>query len=58
MKDFEEEIVDNYEMLNIFNEIKMLVTEDIYKHDSIRDLKKDYPDKINEIEKTLPDHMG
>ena len=44
LKDFEEEIVDNDEILNTVNEIKRLITENKYKKDSIEDLKKDYPD--------------
>ena len=46
LEDFEEEIVDNDEILNIVNEIKMLITEDKYKNDSIKDFKKDYSDEI------------
>ena len=58
LKDFEEEIVDNDEILNIIKEKKMLITEDKYKNDSIKDLKKDYPDKINEIEEALLNYIG
>ena len=58
LKDFEEEIIDNDEILNLVNEIKMLIKEDKYKNDSIKDLKKDYPDKINELEEALLDYMG
>ena len=45
LKDFEEESVDDNKILNIVNETKMLITEDKYKNDSIKDLEKDYPDK-------------
>ena len=58
LKNFEEEIVDYDEILNIINEIKMLITKDKYKKHSIKDLKKDYPDKIIEIEEALLDYMG
>ena len=58
MKGFEEEIVDNDEILNIVKEIKLLVKEDKYKNDSIKGLKKDYPDEINEIEEALLNYMG
>ena len=58
LKDFEEEIVDNDEILNKVYEIKLLVTEDMYKNDSIKDLKNDYLDKINELEEALLDYMG
>ena len=56
-KDFEEEIVDNGEISNILNETKMLITEDKYKNDSMKDLKKDYPGKIKELEEALLDYM-
>ena len=55
LKDFEEDIVDNEEILNIVNELKMLITEGKYKNDSIKYLKKDYPEKINELEEALLD---
>ena len=58
LKDFEEEIVDNDEILNNINKIKMLIEEDKYKNDSIKDLKKDYPDENNELEESLLDYMG
>ena len=58
LTDFEEEIVDIDELSNIVNKIKMLITEDKYKNDSIKDLKKDYPHKINELEESLLDYMG
>ena len=58
MEDFDEEIIDNDEILNIFNEIKRLVTENKYKIDSIKNLKKDYPDKNKELEEALLDYMG
>ena len=58
LKDFKEEIVDNDEILNIVNRIKLLITEDKYKNDSIKDLKKDYPDEIKNLEEALLDYMG
>ena len=58
LEDFEEEIVNNDEILNTVNEIKLLITEDKYKNDSIKDLKKDYHDKINELEEALLDYIG
>ena len=36
----------------------MLIKDDKYKNDSIKDLKKEYPDKINELEEALLDYMG
>ena len=56
LKDFEEEIIDNDEILNIINEIKMLITEE--KKDSIKDSKKDYPNEKKSLEEALLDHMG
>ena len=38
MADFEEEIFDKVEILKNVNEIKMLITEDKYKNDSLKDL--------------------
>ena len=58
LKNFDEEIVDNDEILNIVNKIKILFTEDRYKNDSIKDLKNDYPDEINDLEESLLDYMG
>ena len=51
MKILKEEIVDNDEILNIVNEIG---EEDR----TIKDLKKNYPDKINELEETLIKYIG
>ena len=50
LKELKEEIVDNDEILNIDNEI---VEED----KTIKDLKKDYPDEIRNLEALL-DYMG
>ena len=58
LKDFEKEIVDNDEIINIVNETKMLITEDKYKNVSIKDIKKDYPDKIKQLEEALLIYMG
>ena len=58
LKDFEEEIVDNDEILNIVNKIKMLIKEDKYENDSIKDLNKDYPDEIKNLEEALLEYMG
>ena len=58
LKDFEEEIVDNDEILIIVTERKLLITENKYKIDSIKDLRKDYADKIKELEEVLLDFMG
>ena len=50
LKNLKSEIVDNDELLNIVNEI---VEED----KTIKDLKKDYPDKIKNLEALL-NYMG
>ena len=53
MKDWEEVIVDNDEIFNIVNEIKLLIKEDRYNNDSIKDLIKDNPNKIIKLEEAL-----
>ena len=58
LKNFEEETVDNDEIFKIVYEIKILITENKYKNISIKDLKKDYPDKIVELQEALLDYMG
>ena len=58
LKDLEDEIVDNNEVLNIVKEIKILITEDKYKNNSMKDLKKDYPDKTEKLEEALIDYIG
>ena len=51
LKDLKEEIVDNNEILNIFDEI---VEDD----KTIKDLKQEYRDKIRNLEEALLDYMG
>ena len=51
VKDFKEEIVDNDEILNFVNEI-------VENDKTIEDLKKDYLDKIENLEETLLNYMG
>ena len=58
LKDLKEEIVDTDDILNIVNEIKLLFKEDKNKNDSIKDLKKDCPDKIKEFTEALLNYMG
>ena len=58
LKDFDEEVVDNEEILNIVTEIKILITEDEFKNDSIKDLKKVYPDEIEKSEEALLNYIG
>ena len=58
MKDLKEEIVGNDERLNLNNEMKILIKEDRYNDDSIKYLKKDFPNKIKELEEALINYMG
>ena len=58
MKGLEEEIVDKDEISNYVNQCKILITEETYKNNSIKDLKKDYPDEIEKLEEALPKDMG
>ena len=51
MKAFKQEIVDNDEILKIFNEI-------VEENKTIKDLKKDYPDQIEKLEGALFNYMG
>ena len=51
MKKCKNEIVDNDEILDIVNEIR---EED----KTIKDLKKEYPDKIENLEEALLNNMG
>ena len=51
LKDLKEEIVDNDEILNIVTDIGEY-------NRTIKELKKDYSDKINELEEALLDYMG
>ena len=44
--------------MNIVNEINLLVQEDKYKNVSSKDLKKEYPDKIIDLEEILINYMG
>ena len=45
MKKLKEEIFDDDEIIKTVNEIKVLTKEDKYRNDSIKDLRKDYPDE-------------
>ena len=58
MKDFEQKSVDIDDIVNIVNEIKVLIKEDKYKKENFKDLEKDYPDKLKELEEALLNYMG
>ena len=51
LKELKEEIVDNDELLNIVNEIKE-------ENKTNKDLIKEYPDKIKNLEEVLVNYMG
>ena len=53
MENFIEEIVDDVEILKNADEIKVLIKEDRYNNDSLKDLRKEYPDKSAKLEETL-----
>ena len=57
LNSLKEEIVDNDEITKKVNKIKLLIEEDKYNKNSIKDLKKDYPDKIEKLEKALLIYM-
>ena len=52
LKKFEEKIVDNEKILHFVNEIKRY-KENKYKKHSIKDLKKNFPDKNKNFEEAL-----
>ena len=58
MKDFERDIIDNDEILKIFNEIKIGIKEDRYNNASVKDFTKDYTDEIEKIEEALLNCMS
>ena len=58
MKDLKQEIVDNDEILNAAKEIKTKSKEIRYNNDSNKDLKRDYPDKIENLEEALLNYIG
>ena len=58
LKDFKEQIADNDEILNFIDQIKILIKENIFKKDSFKDLKEDYPDNINESEEAILNYKG
>ena len=58
LKNLEEENVDKDDKLNVVNGKKFLFKDDRYNIDSIKNLKKDYPDKIKNLEEALLEYMG
>ena len=58
MKNLKEEIVNNDEIINIVNEIKILIKEDRYTNHSIKEFKKRLSRKIMILEETLIIYQG
>ena len=58
LNDFGEEIVHNDDILIFVKDIKVKFKEDKYKNDSVKDIKKDYPDEMKEFEEALLKYMG
>ena len=58
MKDLEQEIVDNDEIIKILKEKNFLIKEERYNNDSNKDLKKDYPEKTKNIKEALLKYVG
>ena len=53
LNDLKKRIVDNDEILNIVNEIKVLSKENRYENFSVQDLNKDCPNEIEKLEDSL-----
>ena len=62
LKNFEDEIFDNYEILDIVNKIEENYTEEILNLEeddkTIKNLKKYYPEEIEILEEALLNYMG
>ena len=57
-KGLEREIVDKDEVLNVLNEIKIIIEEDKYEKDCIKDIKEEYPDIVAKLEESLLKYIG
>ena len=58
MKDLKEEVVDSDEIINIVDKMKKLNKEDRHVNDPLKDLKKDYPHKIIELDEAILNYMA
>ena len=58
LKDFKDEIVDNDEILDIVNKIEENYPEEIEDDRTIKNLKKCYPEEIENLEEALLNYMG
>ena len=57
LKNLKKEVVGDDKILNIINELENMIGK-TKRNKSISDLKKKYPDKINELEEAFLDHIG
>ena len=57
LKDLKKEVFENDKILDIINELENMIDK-TKRNKSISDLKKKYPDKINELEEAFLDYIG
>ena len=57
LKNFKKEVFGDDKILNIINELENMIDK-TKRNKSISDLKKKYPDKINELEEAFLDYIG
>ena len=57
LKTLKKEVIGDDKILNIINELENMIDKD-KRNKSISDLKKKYPDKINELEEAFLDYIG
>ena len=57
LKNLNKEVVGDDKILNIINELENMIDK-AKRNKSISDLKKTYPDKINELEEAFLDYIG
>ena len=57
LKNLKKEVFEDDKILNIINELENMI-EKTKRNKSISDLKKKYPDKINELEEAFLDYIG
>ena len=58
LKHFEEETVDNDEVLSIVEELNLMIQEDRYKNDSIEDLKKNISEELSKLGEALLNYVS
>ena len=57
LKNLKKEVIGDDKILNIINELENMIDK-TKRNKSISDLKKKYPDKINELEEAFLDYIG